>query len=131
MTERAWPTFHEPGWAETRDVLHLCGQFLGKLRTALAPPLPQWFHAALDLSPRGLTTRSLPLGDGSLEVELDVLGSEIRFVTSDGRERSIPLLPARPIATLWADYLATLAELGAEAKLSDRPQERGDAPRFR
>ncbi len=131
MSVRAWPTFHEPRWSETRDVLHVTGQFLGKLRTAVAPPLPQWFHSALDLSPRGLTTRALPLGAGSLEVELDVLASEIRLVTSDGRTRSILLLPARPIATLWGEYVETMSELGVDARLSDRPQERGDSPRFR
>jgi hypothetical protein len=125
------PTFREAGWPGTRDTLHLAGQMLGKLRTALAPSQPQWFHAPLDLGPTGLTTRALPAGRGSLEVMLDVVASEIRFATSDGRHRRIALLPAGSIAALWADFLATLAELEVEVRLSEKPQERGNAPRFR
>jgi hypothetical protein len=132
MNERSpLPTFREPGWAGTRDTLHLTGQMLGKLRTALAPPQPQWFHAPLDLGPTGLTTRALPVAGGSLEVQLDVVASEIRFVTNDGRVRGMPLIPARSVAAVWAEFLATLGEIGVEVRPSDKPQERGVGPRFR
>jgi hypothetical protein len=126
-----WPAFERGGgWAETQDYLHLITQMLGKLRLALAPPLPEWSHASLSLTPRGLTTRTLPSGHGSVEAMVDLVESVIRVASSDGRTRTIRLVPARPIADVWSDLGGALGDLGIEADLWDKPQERTDATPF-
>jgi hypothetical protein len=131
VTESVWPELARGGaWLATRDDLHLVSQMLGKLRVALAPTLPQWFHAPLDVTPRGLTTRLLPIPAGSLEVALDVVDGVIQLSALGGRVESIGLAPARPVATVWGEFRAALDKLGVVADLWDKPQERADATRF-
>jgi hypothetical protein len=122
-----WPVF-EPGgdWAATQDFLHLLSQILGKLRLGLAPPLPEWSHASLALTPRGLTTGALPWANGSVEAMLDLTDGVIRIVSSDGRTRTIIVTPARTIADIWSDLGVALEDLDVVVDLWDKPQERAD-----
>jgi uncharacterized protein DUF5996 len=128
--DRPWPRFDEARWPATRDYLHLLSQMLGKLRIALAPPLPEWFHASLALTPRGLTTRLLPIEAGAIEASLDLIDGVIRLSATEGRRKTVRLVPARPIAAIWTDLRAALDELGVAADLWDKPQERVDETPF-
>jgi hypothetical protein len=103
---------------------------MGKLRLALAPSQPEWQHTSLALSARGLTTRPLAVRGGSVEVALDLVDGALEVLASDGSTRRIPLVPARPIADIWAAYRGTLEELGVEARLRDTPQELEDSIPF-
>lgn len=130
-TETVWPTFGgDAAWLPTRNYLHLVSQMLGKLRLGLAPPLPEWFHTPLALTPRGLTTRWLPQPGGAVEASMDVVGHEITVAASGGGVRTISLLPARPIADVWADFGRALAELGVRVEMWDKPQELTDVTPF-
>jgi len=128
--DRPWPRFDEARWPATRDYLHLLSQMLGKLRIALAPPLPEWFHASLALTPRGLSTRLLAIEAGAIEASLDLVDGVIRLSATDGRVRAIGLVPARPIAAIWTDLRTSLDELGVAVDLWDKPQERVDETPF-
>jgi hypothetical protein len=128
--DRPWPRFDESRWPATRDYLHLLSQMLGKLRIALAPPLPEWFHASLALTPRGLSTRLLAIEAGAIEASLDLVDGVIRLSATDGRLRAIGLVPARPIAAIWTDLRTSLDELGVAVDLWDKPQERVDETPF-
>lgn len=103
---------------------------LGKLRLELAPPLPQWSHTPLALTPRGFTTGLLPLAGRSVEAALDLADGSLELVTSDGARRRVAVAPARPINDVWADYVAALRQLGVELQAWDRPQERDDSTPF-
>jgi hypothetical protein len=128
--DRPWPRFDEARWPATRDYLHLLSQMLGKLRIALAPPLPEWFHASLALTPRGLSTRLLAIEAGAIEASLDLADGLIRLSATDGRLRAIGLVPARPIAAIWTDLRTSLDELDVAVDLWDKPQERVDETPF-
>ena len=128
--DRPWPRFDEARWPATRDYLHLLSQMLGKLRIALAPPLPEWFHASLALTPRGLSTRLLAIEAGAIEASLDLVDGVIRLSATDGRLRAIGLVPARPVAAIWTDLRTSLDELGVAVDLWDKPQERVDETPF-
>ena len=128
--DRAWPRFDEARWPATRDYLHLLSQMLGKLRIALAPPLPEWFHASLALTPRGLSTRLLAIEAGAIEASLDLVDGVIRLSATDGRVRAIGLVPARPVAAIWTDLRTSLDELDVAVDLWDKPQERVDETPF-
>jgi len=126
-----WPSLPADGrWPATRDYLHLVSQMLGKLRLALAPPLPEWANTPLALTPRGLTTRLLPIEHGALEASLDLVDGVIRLSATGGRLETIDLVPGRPIAGIWRGYTAALEGLGVRAELWDKPQERADATPF-
>ena len=85
---QTWPRFPVDGrWPATRDYLHLTSQMLGKLRLALASPLPEWSHASLALTPRGLTTGLLPIPTGAVEASLDLVDGVVAVSASGGRSR--------------------------------------------
>jgi hypothetical protein len=126
-----WPSFARHGaWPATQDYLHLVTQMLGKLRLALHPPLPQWSHTPLGLTSRGLTTRAIPIGRGSVEASLDLLDGVVRLAANDGATRTVEIAPARTIAAIWADVRRALDELCGTVSLWDKPQERDDATPF-
>jgi hypothetical protein len=128
--DRPWPRFDEARWPATRDYLHLLSQMLGKLRIALAPPLPEWLHAGLAVTPRGLTTRLLPAPSGGIEASLDLVDGVLRLSAAGGRVETVHVVPARPIAAIWTDLLAALDELDVQVDLWDKPQELADVTPF-
>ena len=57
-----WPSLPLAEWQETHDTLHMWMQMVGKTRLALAPKQNHWWHVALYLTSRGLTTMPMPHG---------------------------------------------------------------------
>ena len=49
-------------WTATRETLHRWTQIVGKVRLAQAPMLNHWWQVTLYVTPRGLTTSSMPVG---------------------------------------------------------------------
>jgi len=98
-------------------------QMVGKTRLALAPPQPEWLHACLYLSPRGLTTGAMPVRTQAAAIEIDLLEPAIQVQVSDGRQRSVEVGPGRSVADIWRDYRATLRELEIEVEFNETPQE--------
>lgn len=68
---RAWPRLRWADWADTRDTLHMWTQIVGKIRMAHAPVINHWRHVTLYVSPRGLTTSTIPHRDHAFEIEFD------------------------------------------------------------
>jgi hypothetical protein len=130
LSAAAWPDLDLGAWAPTKKTLQLTLQMLGKLRLALAPPLPNWLFTALYLTARGVTTGAMPLQGDALQGTLDVFSSELILERSDGRTRRVPLVPARTIADIYADLLAALAALDVAVRLSPVPQEIADVTPF-
>jgi hypothetical protein len=123
VSDVVWPELDPAAWAATKKSLHLYTQMLGKLRVALSPAQPNWMFTALLLTARGVTTSPMPWRGRSLEGLLDVFSSELRLELSDGRSRRIALVPARPVADVYADLLAALKALDVDVTLSPIPQE--------
>ena len=123
MALTPWPALEPSSWAPTKRSLHRYAQMLGKLRLALAPFQPNFVFAALALTPRGITTGTIPFGARSLAASLDVFDSEIVLETSDGRERRIPISAPQTVARAFAQFRAALADLEIDVTLSPIPQE--------
>lgn len=131
MSDRTvWPALDVASWAPTKKSLHLYLQMLGKLRVALSPSQPNWLFTALQLSARGITTGPIPWHGGSLEASLDVWTSELIVERSNGETRRIPLVPARPVAAVFADLTAALTALSIPCTISPVPQEVPDVTPF-
>jgi hypothetical protein len=58
--EESWPALPFEAWRDTRETLHLWTQIVGKVRMELSPPVNHWWHVALYVTPRGLTTSPIP-----------------------------------------------------------------------
>jgi Family of unknown function (DUF5996) len=96
---------------------------LGKIKLATAPIQPNWMFTALYLSPRGLSTGTVPWRGSSFDVTIDVFDSAFVLSRSDGVRAKIPLIPVRTVADVYADLVAALAALGVSVSLGTVPQE--------
>jgi hypothetical protein len=99
---------------------------LGKIKLAVAPVQPNWMFTALHLSPRGITTGTIPWRGSSFDVEIDVFESRIVLSRSNGARTSVALTPVRTVAEVYADLVAALEALGVVCAISPVPQELPD-----
>ena len=119
----AWPgTMPLAEWRETHDTLHMWMQIVGKTKLTLAPAENHWWHVALHLSARGLTTTPIPYGYRALEVEFDFVDHQLVIRISDGAIRHIALRP-QSVADFYREYLGVLGALGIAAKIWPKPVE--------
>jgi len=121
------PAIWPPGlplaeWRDTHDTLHMWMQIVGKTRLALAPTENHWWHVALYVSSRGLTTTPIPYGSRTFDVEFDCIDHRLSVKTSDGAVRDIALR-SRPVADFYREYMGALAGLGIAVKLWPVPVE--------
>lgn len=118
-----WPKLPYADWAPTKRALHMVTQMVGKTRLGLAPPQPEWLHACLYLSPRGLTTGAMPVGTRAAAVEVDLLEPAVVLQLSDGRVQRVEVGPGRSVADIWHDYQGALRELEIDVEINETPQE--------
>lgn len=128
-TDTAWPALPLSEWQPTYATLHMWLQIVGKTRLALAPMQNHWWQVTLYVTPRGLTTSTIPLHRRAFAVEFDFLAHELVIRTSAGEERVLPL-SARSVAEFYRDYVAALAVLGIDVQLLARPVEVVEAVPF-
>jgi hypothetical protein len=106
-------------WSDTRTTLHVYTQIVGKVRLALARPLNHWWHVPFYVSPRGLTTSSIPDRGGGFDMEFDFFDHALVIRTSGGEVRRVAL--GRPVAEFYRQLFAELSALGIEPKILARP----------
>ncbi|TKJ33104.1 DUF5996 family protein [Blastococcus sp. CCUG 61487] len=119
---RGWPRLRLADWVETRDTLHLWTQVVGKIPLTHTPLVNHWWNVTLYVSPRGLTTSSIPYRDGAFDLEFDFVDHQLRIRSSDGGSGAVALEP-KPVADFYAQTVAALTELGIEAPIHPRPNE--------
>lgn len=117
-----WPRLSLADWQETLTGLHLRTQIVGKTRLALSPMENHWWHVALYLTARGLTTSPMPCGGKTLEVELDLINHSLLARTSEGARAALPLR-AEPVADFYRAYRTLLRDLGVELRIWPVPAE--------
>jgi hypothetical protein len=118
----AWPALALEAWSDTRDTLHMITQVLGKIRLALSPMMNEWWQVPFYLTARGLTSSPVGHDERTFDIELDFLDHLIVFRVSDGQTRTLALAP-RPVADVYADIMSTLAALGLDVAIYDKPVE--------
>ena len=129
MQENLWPALPYDAWKDTYATLHMWTQVVGKVALALAPPLNHSWSIALQLTPRGLSTRVLPYGNRSFTIQFDFLDHRLDIVTSDGMARSLALEP-QSVAAFYHDVMKTLEGLGLPVKIWAMPVEIPSPVRF-
>lgn len=118
----AWPALRVADWTDTRETLHMMTQIVGKIRLAQAPLLNHWWQVTLYVSPRGLTTGSVPVGNRIFDLELDVHDQVLAVRASDGGRAHVALRD-RPIADFYAETMQTLAGMDFHPRFQARPNE--------
>ena len=93
-------------WLPTYETLHRWVQVVGKTRLKLAPFENHWWHAALYVTARGITTSPMPYAHGTIEIEFNILGDALLAHTSEGESRAFvwKRSPWRPSIVNTASY---------------------------
>jgi len=116
MTDERWPPLPYDEWKDTYVTLHLWSQIVGKVALALAPPVNHSWGIAMQVTARGLVTRTLHHGSRSFTMEFDFIDHALVIRASDGTVRSIALAP-RTVADFYADVMRTLREMALPVKI--------------
>lgn len=124
-----WPPLPLHEWQDTYRTLHMWTQIVGKIRLNVCPPLNHWWHVALYVNSRGLTTGPAPYPRGIFEIQFDFQKHELDITTSEGTRATRPLR-AECVADFYRSVFESLSSLGIAAKITVRPQEVADAVPF-
>ena len=118
----SWPALPFEAWKDTCQTLHLWTQIVGKVRMELSPFVNHWWHVTLYVTPRGLTTSSIPYHRGAFEVTFDFLEHNLFIRTSEGTTKALPLIP-RSVAAFYRECMDCLQALGIEVTINTLPSE--------
>ena len=129
MQDAGWPPLPYADWQDSCATLHRWTQIVGKIRLALAPPINHWWHVALYVTSRGLTTSPMPYRGITFQVDFDFVDHVLRVDLCDGRRDSLPLVP-RSVADFYAELMGRLRAFGIDAPIWPMPVEIADPIRF-
>ena len=120
--DERWPPLPYDAWKDTYATLHMWTQIVGKVALALAPPLNHSWGIALQVTPRGLSTRSLVRDTRSFTIEFDFVDHMLVVRASDGGERLLNLEP-RTVADFYRALMALLSDMRLGVKIWPVPLE--------
>ncbi len=124
-----WPQLPLEAWQETYATLHLWTQIVGKIRMAQSAWCNHFWHVALYVTPRGLTTLAMPHGPRSFQIDFDFVAHRLAIVSSRQARRSLAL-ESQSVAAFYAGLMRALDELGLPVRIFTRPSEIADPIAF-
>ncbi|MEI9983784.1 MAG: DUF5996 family protein [Aliidongia sp.] len=124
-----WPELPYPMWRDTAATLQLWTQIVGKIRLTLTPWVNHGWQVALYVTARGLGTSPMPVGTEILELEFDFIDHRLLARTSEGGERSLPLVP-QTVADFYQGVADLLNGLGVTVAIDEMPNEIPNPIRF-
>jgi hypothetical protein len=128
-SDGVWPALPYEAWKDTYATLHRWLQVVGKVALARAPPVNHSWSIAMEVTPRGLSTRTLPHGNRSFGIEFDFVEHQLVIRASDGATRTLPLRP-QTVADFYHELMATLDGMGLPVKIWPIPVEIASPVRF-
>ena len=129
MTEEVWPALPYEAWKDTYATLHMWTQVVGKVALAQAPPLNHSWGIAMQVTPRGLSTRTLPYGDRTFSIQFDFIDHQLVIRSSDGETRTLALQP-QTVADFYHEVMTTLDAMQLPVKIWPMPVELPSPIRF-
>jgi hypothetical protein len=129
MPGEQWPPLPLGDWQDTYDTLHMWMQIVGKVCLGQMPRTNHFWNVAFRVTPRGLTTPTIPCGPSAFGVTFDFVDHELILATSHGAIRTIALAP-RSVADFYREVMRALSELRLPVKIWPMPVEFPDPIRF-
>lgn len=117
-----WPELKIGNWGDTCKTLHMWTQIVGKIRTIQVPWINHSWHCTLYVTPRGLTTLSMPHGDKTFQIDFDFYDHRLQITSSSGDSSNLELKPMS-VAEFYEKLLTKLAELGLAVNIHSSPNE--------
>ncbi|MEM9056089.1 MAG: DUF5996 family protein [Pseudomonadota bacterium] len=119
---KPWPALPFAAWQDTAATLHLWTQIVGKIRLAQTPWVNHSWHVTLYVTPRGLSTGTIPHGRQAFSVDFDFVSHELIVLSSTGDDARVALRPC-DTAELYADLMGALDGLGLAVRINTTPNE--------
>ena len=105
-----WPPLPYDAWKDTLHAIHMWTQIVGKIRLATTPLMNHWWNSTLVVTPRGLSTGTMPTGAGGFQIDFDFVEHELSIVTTRSGRVTLPLR-SMAVAEFYRDVLDALARL--------------------
>ena len=118
----SWPVLNFDQVKDTIGTVHLWTQIIGKIRLKKMPWLNHSWHVTLYVSARGLTTGSIPYGNGIFQIDFDFIAHELIITSSEGKKETMNLY-ARPVADFYTEVFERLQQMNIEVKIYAKPNE--------
>jgi hypothetical protein len=129
MSDETWPALPYEAWKDTYATLHMWTQVAGKVALAQAPWMNHSWAIAMQVTPRGLSTRALPHGQRSFVIEFDFIDHLLVIRSSEGTTRMLALEP-RSVADFYREVMGILRDMGLPVKIWPMPVEIPSPIRF-
>ncbi len=125
MTNNDWKTWPPLSFEKLKDTIatvQLWTQIIGKIRLKKMPWLNHSWHVTLYVSPRGLTTGSIPYDRGIFQLDMDFIGHKLIIMASDGQKEMMELYP-RTVAGFYKELFLKLQQMHIDVAIYARPNE--------
>jgi len=129
MMTNLWPELPLEKWKDTYNTLHMWTQIIGKIRLVLSPFVNHWWNTTFYVTPRGLTTSSIPFNNQYFQVDFDFIAHQMIIETTGGHTKTIALRPCS-VAEFYKETLAALGSLGISVTIWTTPVEVNDRTPF-
>ena len=124
-TSTSWPSIPLEAWQDTCTTLHMWSQIVGKIRLVQMPWINHSWHVPLYITPRGLSTCSVPYENRTFQIDFDFIKHQLLIQSSDGALRTLPLRP-QTVADFYQQVISLLQELNISVKINTTPNEVAD-----
>jgi hypothetical protein len=125
MTNNEWQVWPQLSFDKLKDTIttvQLWTQIIGKIRLKKMPWLNHSWHVTLYVSPRGLTTGSIPYDRGIFQIDMDFIEHRLIIIASDGKKEMMDLYP-RTVAGFYKELFLKLQQMNIEVEIYARPNE--------
>jgi hypothetical protein len=129
MMTNLWPELPLKKWIDTYTTLHMWTQIIGKIRLILSPFINHWWNTTFYVTPRGLTTSSIPYNDQYFQIDFDFIVHRMIIETTDSSTKTIALR-ARSVADFFKETMSALSSLGISVTIWTTPVEVQDRTPF-
>jgi hypothetical protein len=124
-----WPQLPLEAWQDTYATLHLWTQIVGKIRMSQSAWCNHSWHVTLYVTPRGLTTSTIPHGARSFQIDFDFIDHRLTIDSDHCTRTSLPL-ESQSVAAFYTRLMRALDELGLPVRIGRMPNEIADAIPF-
>src|SRR5256712_14073940 len=105
-----WPPLPYDVWKDTLHAIHMWTQIVGKIRLATTPLMNHWWNSTLVVTPRGLSTGTMPTGAGGFQIDFEFVEHELSIVTTRRGRVTLPLR-SMAVGEVYRALLDALARL--------------------
>ena len=117
-----WPELRFGDWSESAETLHMWTQIIGKIRMVQSPWMNHSWHVTLYVTPRGLTTGTIPHGNLTFSIDFDFIDHQLILRSCDGRVERVALEP-QTTADFYGSVMECLDRLGLPVRINVVPNE--------